>query len=42
MHLFVSPDRRTSPVSAVRSRLFEDDPNVDQITADDLGGNYPL
>ncbi len=42
MDLFVSPD----PENIARLRralktLFEGDPNVDQITADDLGGNYP-
>lgn len=42
MDLFVSPD----PENIARLRralktLFEGDPNVDQITADDLGGSYP-
>jgi hypothetical protein len=42
MNLFVSPD----PENIARHRralktLFAGDPNVDQITADDLGGSYP-
>lgn len=42
MGLFVSPD----PDNVTRLRralkaLFGGDPNVDQITADDLGGGYP-
>ncbi len=40
--LFVSPD----PENVARLRkalkgLYDDDPNVDQITAEDLGGDYP-
>lgn len=42
MDLFVSPTpENTERLRRALKKLFEDDPNVDEITAEDLQGDYP-
>ena len=41
-HFFVAPDdENVARLRRALKSLFDDDPNVDEITAADLGGDYP-